>query len=356
MFPQVLVPGNFKEHKMVTSTDETFINAGFRIGDYVCLKKRITVKHGFGACDRKDVPAGSKLAIKGFVGTEIVCEIEIPCGAKGKLKTIDWKVAKNNVILASAVEADAEPKAKCARKYAFLETLDNEHVGGGDLEIFEEWEGSQLQKDEASDVNRAKNMVSFALDTIIASLPKYSQADLAVVKRDGEIEVWTMRDFKPGALKFAPETCEIKPRHWTAGRSAIAKNISVGAERRPLVLDGRVRAAPMGKSSFALFWVVQRAPSKDKGINMSLVYSTMTIKTKLAIDDVEISGDAGEEDNPSIPVLVNLKGVKKHTRLIAPEDADMKKLLEKETKEKSNADDKRKNETDGDAPAAKKAK
>ena len=138
---------------------------------------------------------------------------------------------------------------------------------------------------------------------------------------------------------LAPESHEIKPRHGTAGRSAIVKNSAHGTDRRPMVIDGRVRAAPSSKSSFALFWLVQRcSDKKDPAINLELTYTHAHLKLNLKFDiDGKKSSFAMENDAadmPSIPILVNPAKIKKHSRLVVKEDLELKKLADELEKER----------------------
>ena len=52
--------------------------------------------------------------------------------------------------------------------------------------------------------------LSMAQRVLIDSMPGYSADDLVVVTRNFAMEVWTLRDFAPCTLMFAPETHDIK--------------------------------------------------------------------------------------------------------------------------------------------------
>ena len=117
----------------------------------------------------------------------------------------------------------------------------------------------------------------------------------------------------------------------------MVKNAQCGG--RPMVIDGRVRAAPDGKSGFALFWLVARVAEKDtagmKNVNMELKYIEASLKMKIKLDDRAIVDiDKDEQEMPSFTLLVNPKKVNKHTRLMTKEDMDLKKLAERIEKEK----------------------
>ena len=67
-----------------------------------------------------------------------------------------------------------------------------------------------------------------------------------------------------------------------------------------MVIDGRVRASPDGKSGFALFWLVTRVAEKDttkmKNVNMELKYIDTNLKMKMKVDD-HVIGDVNKHEN-----------------------------------------------------------
>ncbi len=342
---------------MSISNVEEFVKRGFRIREHVVLTKRITVKYGAGEDDRKDVAVGTKVPIKGFVGTEhVVCEFDIATGSKNKAKTVEWKVNADKLVLESNYVPPVSAEKKAKDKFEFLK-----NETGDDMSVVEKWEDNLIEKDENIANYRLRNLISFTMDSVVKKLPKYTSTDFLVVKRQSQHEVWTLRDFKAGAIMLAPESTEIKPRLWTAGRSAMVKNTTVGVGGRPMVIDGRVRAAPEGKSGFALFWLVTRAYEKDdlKNVNLELKYIESDLKMNMTVDGHVMTIDNDAASMPSFPILINPKKVNKHTRLIAKEDLDMKKLAERLEKEKLKEEKAPKDkgaDEDKDAPPQKKAK
>ena len=341
---------------MTKSNVEGFVEDGFRIGDYVILSKRITIKYGKKE-DRKDIAEGTKAAIKGFVAPDgLILEFNVVPG-KGKPVTVEWNVSKKNVKLPSAVDAEAKPSA-VKKELAFL--VNEPKCEADSVVEFEDWSKRLLVNDDFAASHKMKNKVAFALDCLVSKLPKYNDSDFAIIKKNGNIEIYTLKDFKAGAIRFAPESYEMKPRHYTAGRSAIVRNTDVSTDRRPMVLDGRVRASPGedSKSSFALFWVVQRALLADKDalktVNLDLVYSQLELSAEFEIDEYKIKADGDADDMPSIPVLINPKAIKKHTRLVTKEDADLKKLTEADAKIEAKSSAKKPESTT--EPLSKKAK
>ena len=119
---QVLVAGNFKDHKMTKSNVETLVADGFRIGDYVVLTKRITLKYGKNQSQRRDCGEGTKASIKGFVPPDgLVLQFEIVT-PQNKTVMVDWNVAKTNVRPPSA-DADVEEASSAKKSKALVKKL-----------------------------------------------------------------------------------------------------------------------------------------------------------------------------------------------------------------------------------------
>ena len=359
---EVLVPGNFKDGKIIKSNVEKFVEAGFRVGAYVSLIRRITVGHDYH--DRHDIKAGTIVPIVGFVDPEwVVCAFQVPKGSKGKTQEVEWKVPMSNLStkVESAIAAGTD-KGKLGAKFKFLV---NEEGDDDNLEVVTGSENNLVINDEHAPALGVKTLASFMLDSVVKCLPKFSSDDLAIVKRGGNIEIYTLKDFKAGQIIFAPESHEIKPRHWTAGRSAICLNTNLSPSLPPMVLDGRVRASPEGKSAFALFWLVTRkavSSAKDsKDVNMELHYTESSVNVDIKVEhNKEMNLSLDKSKVPSFPLLVNPKPVKKHVKLIVKEDADLNKLAERLEKQKIKDDAekeaKKKDEEKGASSSSKKPK
>ena len=101
------------------------------------------------------------------------------------------------------------------------------------------------------------------------------------------------------------------------------------SERRPMILDGRIRANPMpdAKSSFALYWMVP-ATEDAKSINMTRSYVKTKCEVKMTAEDHGLSWSQhwSETDMPSVPVLLNPKAIDANTQLLAGVDARMQKI------------------------------
>eukprot|EP00973_Karenia_brevis_P096126 12430735-Karenia_brevis.AAC.1 len=350
---------------MEVSNVEAFVAEGYRVGGVIYLKKRITIKCGKSDKDRKDMLVGQKAHIKGFIDNDyIVCLFDVG----GKNTTVEWKVNKAICGLENPDDAkESDKKASGSKKYEFLGDMSK-------VDVCDDWPQTQMVREDGRESTLVRNSVAFVLDQLVEQLPQYDATDFLIVKRGNEWEVWTLKDFKPGTIKFAPESTEIKPRYWTANRACLVENTYVapadGGLARPMVLDGRVRASPDSKSAFALFWLVQRQPAKDdqSPVNMELTYVTASLSVDLNIRGKSNKVTYDESTCPSIPVMTNPSKIKKHTRLVIKEDVKLAKLAEKleaekgKDKDKKDKDKKDKSKAsssgaaDADEPKTKKAK
>ena len=91
-----------------------------------------------------------------------------------------------------------------------------------------------------------KSKVVNAISNLRAVVNEATEKDILIVKRGSMHEAWTLREFKAGELVLVPESTEIKQRFYTQERSAICKNTvdPTSKDKRPLVIDGPMRAAP----------------------------------------------------------------------------------------------------------------
>ena len=143
--------------------------------------------------------------------------------------------------------------------------------------------------------------------------------------------MYTNRDFEPFEILVAPYSSQIKDTHLTAAAHANITLPKVGRGAQPeghsLALDGRCRGMIAQKGTLSdeehtgsLFWVISRVPEK-KDANLTLENLSWSQEIKVTLPGpaakkrkVEnVSWDAAEL--PSIPTLVNLRSIKKHTML-----------------------------------------
>ena len=176
-------------------------------------------------------------------------------------------------------------------------------------------------------------------------VPEYNSKKLLVlhsVNRMGarRTEVWTLEDFEPGTLIFAPVSLEITDRmytHLAASHLALPKKNVPG--NKLMALDGRnlghlSHVHPSQHRAYAtgsLFWCITRTQDETKAnlvqkacqVTVPKVSATVpglgTTQTKLAAEDV-----------PHVQILTNLALVKAHTRLVAMGDTVVAKARETE--------------------------
>ncbi len=237
------------------------------------------------------------------------------------------------------------------------------------VDVIESWEEQLWSNDDDINNHREKNLIAFTLDALVQKSPTYTDKDFLLVRRQSQLEIWTLRDFKAMSIILCPESSEMKPKHWTAGRSAVVKksdgNVTAG---KTMVIDGRVRASPEGKSGFALYWIVTRVSGKSKDdlklVNMESTYIEAECKLKVKVMEGH-TWTIDDTDMPRFPVLINPKKIPKHTRLVALEDSDLTKMNDlmekdkvKEEKAKEKAKDEKRKSTDSakDEKPGKKAK
>ena len=208
------------------------------------------------------------------------------------------------------------------------------------------WASRQLHTDAEFKAEIAKAQIMITMANLQSVIPDYGKDDLLVVRRGTTFEVWTQKAFKPLELMFLPQATEIKARFYTMARSVIAKNTldAASKDKRPFVIDGRVRGnpSPDSKSKFGLFWLVQRLEKDDpakKDINMTLQYTTFGFKGTLGMGGGKYEKyDVDADAMPEIGMLVNPNKIPAHTRLLAAEDQAIKELLEKQQKEQGKSD------------------
>ena len=195
-----------------------------------------------------------------------------------------------------------------------------------------------------------KAEIKFVLDNLVQGSTSLSDADLLIVKRVGsngntqnrddqvDVEVWTLRKFKKHELVIVPETTQVLCQHFTASRSAVAKNMVDADSKKPMLLDGKVRAnaLPDSKTSCCVYWMIS-ASDDAKKVNMqrSYVDTTCEVKMKIADTGVDINQLWSETDMPSIPVLINPDVIQAHTQLLTTDDKDVAKVLKKEADAKA---------------------
>ena len=137
----------------------------------------------------------------------------------------------------------------------------------------------------------------------------WTEDDFVIATRNGDIEIWTARNFKAKEIKFVPCTTEFKDRYFTYGRCARLKNSNnmEGASGKVYVADGRLRGFPSETRSFAPFWLVKQVEkANDKATNMIMEYASLKMDVTLSCPSLaEQKNQWDEKSMTQIPFFVN---------------------------------------------------
>jgi hypothetical protein len=358
-----LIASNFDGHRFVQSKVESFVKLGFVIGSKLETTRRITVDFDKSKPEhfRRDIPSGSSVFVKGYCDDQVVCAFEAVFGKNTKsadvaLKTTNLRVPQREESSGSGGPGGLLASASLLKKYPFLRPIGEKASEKLEMVEVKKWTSDLMSSDPKVASENVKSCILFGIDLIKKCVEAPDEADLLIVKNEGKFQVWTLKDFKAGSLVLIPETTECKARFYTSGRSVICKNTAdpLSDDKRPFVLDGRVRGVPNSKSSFSVFWLIERI-DQVKDVNMSLIYSEISIKTHIDIAGRTYMHELGSAEMPSVPVLVNQKKLAKHTQLFAKIDKDLSTLMEKQAA-KALQEKEKPMKTAEDEPSAKKVK
>ena len=303
--------------------------------------------------------------MKGYSDDKIVCRFEATFNKKQY--EMDVAIKPNNLAL-EAKDAEKKMKSehsKLTSKYPWLkgDVKEGEEEDANPGEEILAWEADLMSADDQVTGAYTKAIVT----TAIASLADHStevdsKNDILIMKKSGKYQLWTLREFKAGTLLLAPESLEIKSRFYSQGegRSVIVKGAEDASEKgRPFVIDGRVRGAPSSKTSFALFWMIDRldpkVASNKKLINMSTSNAKIKLSCEIEVEGSKLSSKKSNVSELEIPVLVNEKKISKGVQLFAKADGLINELYSRQL-----ADDlklkRKKEENDAKDKDAKKPK
>ena len=316
---EVLAAANFEGYDFKPSIAHEMAEKGFVVGAKVKLVKRVT--HEFGKKKfRKDIAAGTITFIKGSVDDRVVVRLEAEVGKK--VEQADVAVKMSNICLYVKGDSDDEDPSvgggsadnrKVLKAHPFLKDGDDDT-----LDVIKGWERFLMDNDQYSILSKVQAKIAFAIENLNATFGKLTEKDLLIVTRNGSYELWSKRDFAPRTLVLVPDSTEIKPRFWTANRGAVCKGsdklLKEAKDRRPLVIDGRVRAVPEEGKAFAPFWLVQRKDGVKA--NMSIEYVALKGCMTMAFETPKVADrkmEWADGDLPSVPVLINLKKIGEHS-------------------------------------------
>ena len=203
-------------------------------------------------------------------------------------------------------------------------------------------------RDSLSQILFLKAKAFMALEEVMAHMPQYGEGDLGIIHRYNangacRSEVWTLKNFSPGSLKFAPFTAEIKDRLYTTTASV---HMDTPRERVPenrmLAFDGRGKNhlqhsdektyKQLAKGS--LFWVFDRTKELSKA-NLVIEFAYVTsasLGLQIPGHKAKIPSSWAKDSIPGVPILVNKSVVPKHVKLVAMDDLMIHKAREEDAK------------------------
>ena len=140
-------------------------------------------------------------------------------------------------------------------------------------------------------------------------------------------ELWTLRDFGAQELIFAPLGSQVKDTHLTQAANAPLCVPKHGPGKHPsglsLAMDGRGQTSIAKEGSIdsqehkgVLYWLVQRtSDSLLTDMSSEAVAFDMQVSFALPPKKRKLNVHWESHDVPTVPILVNRKAIKQHTRL-----------------------------------------
>ena len=212
-------------------------------------------------------------------------------------------------------------------------------VGSSDpVDVKVETKWSSLLADEDTLIKNmfVRSRIGCGLESLLEVLPAFTEKDFVLVHRKNEKglakhELHTRRDFDPYEIIFAPVSSQIKDSHLMAAAHAVVTLPKHGCGAHPenlsVALDGRGRNMIASKGLVdseehkgSLYWIVTRTSNpKEANLDLENCSWQQEIKVNLPIPAIKkrkidpVSWSSHEL--PSFPVMVNKKGIKKHTKL-----------------------------------------
>ena len=183
-----------------------------------------------------------------------------------------------------------------------------------------------------------RSRIAMTMESLTQNLPAHNNKDLMVINRCNDKgiwknEVWTLKDFAPLKLMFAPHSSQLKDTHLMVNGHAIVSVPKHGKGAHPdnktLALDGRGRSKLAAKGSIddedhegSLYWIIGRT-SKPKEVNLQSeqVSCDINIAMTLPSEKKALTKTWASADMPAIQILVNKKAIAKHTMLLAFQNA-----------------------------------
>ena len=295
---------------------------------------------------RKDVNKGTETYIKGLTeGSKIICMFELE--HEEKQHKVDVAMNYKNLTLTDEAPKKGDDasgsgggkkvvgpaQTTLGKAYAFLDAIPTK----GKISISENWSVNLCDSDPKFQNLMLQWDIGFMMHQMSKLVPKLTADDLIIINRDNKFEVWTAKAFKAGSLMISPLSSEIKDRFWTQGRASLVDN-SAALNRdgqKSFVIDGRLRASPPSADtavpgrSFSLFWVIERlTDEKECNMTSQVTSANLNFTVTLPQQAVASSIEVAPAEMPQIQIMYNPQDLKKHTRLVALDEKNLKTAYE----------------------------
>ena len=322
----------------------------FKRGDLVTVIRRMswTIPRKGKEEYRRDIVEGTEGTVEGFAdaqGRKVLVTVNLNIPGLGA-KDVTHEVTVRNLQLTSDFKkAKQAPESKDDGQKAegssgsAGKSCPSWLLGDSDQSSVKTEAGWPKLLSDFEDLNKnfwLKSRVGTVLEALSESLPTYSEKDLVVCHRMNDKgiwkdELWTKRDFSAGELMFAPLVSQLKETHLTLQSNVVLSFPRHGRGASPggqaLALDGRGKSilAKTGTIDAAehtgnLFWLVGKTIHKAES-NMTLepVSWEHHVTLTLPFKKKKVNSDWASQDLPAIPVLVNTKTIKAHSKLMVYE-------------------------------------
>jgi hypothetical protein len=182
--------------------------AGFKVGAIVILGKKVDVEVQHGRL-REKIKTHVKKGQEGRIVslTEKGAKVKFTVVAKETEKEIEVDLPLTDIECKSVPEGPTDDPAELGP--AMPPGFEFARLPCTEVSVVQ-WPLSKKDADISQQLHNVKSTTSFLMAMIAGQAPEYGPDDFAVVLRDRQTEVWSMRAFKAGELLLAPETTELK--------------------------------------------------------------------------------------------------------------------------------------------------
>ena len=318
-----------------------FSTKGFVIGGGLKVTRRMSFKFG-DKQERKDVGEGSLAKLEGFKEEKFVvrfrkddlesvalvkpCNV-VPAELAGDFAEADDAQGALGPNSKKSEEKKSEENLKPFPDLPYLK-LDQP----GQKLVVLEWAEKQTTSpaDKSGKMRRLRNVVSFALSTVVDLCPAYTKQDITIARRDSTVEVYANRNFAKGELMLAPDATELRDRAYSGLKCAWVGNVAdVHPEKRHIVIDGRMCSQVADTKTFALFWLIPKGETAKecncvvKHLNMSVTVFTDAAKLGALFKTLETEKGVEHDANtfPQVPIITNSRIIPKGEKFVVWEDA-----------------------------------